>query len=125
VVCITPVTTIRRNGQALDNNYNSVGVPLPCLSVGGNMIRSSAEVFKKWMPAKPSDASPRHNSTGALGGTPIGAPIVGWVANHFGPRWALGIGAVAGFAAALVAVYALVRGPNRSHRPAHQRRPRR
>ena len=22
----------------------------------------------------------------ALGGTPIGAPIVGWVANHYGPR---------------------------------------
>jgi MFS family permease len=42
----------------------------------------------------------------ALGGTPIGAPIVGWVANHFGPRWALGIGAGAGFAAALVAVFA-------------------
>ena len=40
----------------------------------------------------------------ALGGTPIGAPIVGWVANHFGPRWALGVGAAAGFSAALVAV---------------------
>ncbi len=40
----------------------------------------------------------------ALGGTPIGAPIIGWVANHFGPRWSLGIGAVAGFAAALVAI---------------------
>jgi MFS family permease len=37
----------------------------------------------------------------ALGGTPIGAPIVGWVANQFGPRWSLGIGAVAGFTAAL------------------------
>ncbi len=43
----------------------------------------------------------------ALGGTPIGAPIVGWVANHFGARWALGIGAGAGFAAALVAVFVL------------------
>lgn len=43
----------------------------------------------------------------ALGGTPIGAPIAGSVANHFGPRWALGIGAGAGFAAALVAVLAL------------------
>jgi MFS family permease len=43
----------------------------------------------------------------ALGGTPIGAPIVGWVANQFGPRWSLGIGAVAGFTAALVAVYVL------------------
>jgi MFS family permease len=45
----------------------------------------------------------------ALGGTPIGAPIVGWVANHFGPRWALGIGAGAGFTAALVAAYVLAR----------------
>ena len=44
-----------------------------------------------------------------LGGTPIGAPIVGWVANYFGPRWALGIGAGAGFAAALVAAYVLAR----------------
>jgi MFS family permease len=43
----------------------------------------------------------------AVGGAPIGAPIVGWVANHFGPRWALGIGAGAGFAAALVAVFVL------------------
>jgi MFS family permease len=43
----------------------------------------------------------------ALGGTPIGAPIIGWVANQFGPRWSLGIGAVAGFTAALVAVYVL------------------
>jgi MFS family permease len=43
----------------------------------------------------------------ALGGAPIGAPIVGWVANHFGPRWALGIAAGAGFTAALVAAYVL------------------
>src|SRR5262249_11064589 len=45
----------------------------------------------------------------ALGGTPIGAPIVGWVADHFGPRWALGVGAAAGFAAAVVAIGALSR----------------
>jgi MFS family permease len=45
----------------------------------------------------------------ALGGTPIGAPIVGWVANRFGPRWALGVGAASGFAAALVAAYVLTR----------------
>jgi MFS family permease len=39
-----------------------------------------------------------------LGGTSIGAPIAGWVANHFGPRWPLGIGAASGFAAAIVAL---------------------
>ncbi|WP_175685543.1 MFS transporter [Burkholderia anthina] len=45
----------------------------------------------------------------AFGGTPIGAPVAGWVANHLGPRWALGVGAASGFAAALVAVYFLMR----------------
>jgi predicted MFS family arabinose efflux permease len=45
----------------------------------------------------------------ALGGTPIGAPIVGWVANNFGPRWSLGVGAASGFIAALVAIYVLAR----------------
>jgi MFS family permease len=43
----------------------------------------------------------------ALGCTPIGAPIVGWIADHPGPRWALGVGAASGFAAAAVAAYAL------------------
>lgn len=45
----------------------------------------------------------------ALGGTPIGAPIVGWVADHCGPRATLGVGAASGFAAAIVGVYTLVR----------------
>ena len=45
----------------------------------------------------------------ALGGTPIGAPIVGWVADTCGPRWALGVGAASGFAAAAVAGCFLVR----------------
>ncbi|HEX7851717.1 MAG TPA: MFS transporter [Sphingomonas sp.] len=49
----------------------------------------------------------------ALGGTPIGAPIVGWVADHLGPRWALGVGAVSGFAAAIVGVVALAKGFDR------------
>jgi MFS family permease len=48
----------------------------------------------------------------ALGGTPIGAPIVGWVADAFGPRWALCIGAAAGFGAAIVGLGYLVKnGP--------------
>lgn len=41
-----------------------------------------------------------------LGGTPIGAPVVGWVADTFGPRWALGVAAASGlFAAAVALVY--------------------
>lgn len=45
----------------------------------------------------------------ALGGTPIGAPIVGWVADRFGPRWALAVGAASGFGAAIVAICYLVK----------------
>jgi MFS family permease len=37
-----------------------------------------------------------------MGGTPIGAPIVGWVAGEFGPRMAILVGAAAGFAAFLI-----------------------
>ena len=40
----------------------------------------------------------------AVGGTPVGAPIVGWVADTFGPRWALGLGAASGFGATIVAI---------------------
>jgi MFS family permease len=51
----------------------------------------------------------------ALGGTPLGAPIVGWVADRFGPRWALGVGAAAGVSAAMVGlVYLLRRRSERS-----------
>ncbi|CAM2197479.1 MFS transporter, DHA3 family, macrolide efflux protein [Paraburkholderia kururiensis] len=50
----------------------------------------------------------------ALGGTPIGAPVVGWVADHLGPRWALGVGAASGFAAAMVAIHAMAQ---QIHRP--------
>jgi len=39
-----------------------------------------------------------------VGGTPLGAPVVGLVANEFGPRWALGLAAIAGFVAAGVGI---------------------
>ncbi len=45
----------------------------------------------------------------ALGGTPVGAPIVGWVVDTFGPRWAIGVGAAAGIAAAAVGLRYMVR----------------
>lgn len=51
----------------------------------------------------------------ALGCTPIGAPFVGWVADHLGARWALAVGAASGFLAAGVAIYSLTR---KIHQPA-------
>jgi MFS family permease len=56
----------------------------------------------------------------AMGGTPIGAPIVGWVADHMGPRWALGVGASSGFSAAIVALVFLEK--SRHWRQASDRR---
>ncbi|MET0303466.1 MAG: MFS transporter, partial [Microbacteriaceae bacterium] len=47
-----------------------------------------------------------------VGGTPLGAPVVGWVANEFGPRWSMGVGALAGIVAATVAVIWMVRTRN-------------
>jgi MFS family permease len=39
-----------------------------------------------------------------LGGTPVGAPIVGWVAGEFGPRVAIGLAAIVAFIACGIGV---------------------
>ena len=38
-----------------------------------------------------------------MGGTPIGAPLIGAVADAAGPRWAIAVGAASGFVAAGIA----------------------
>jgi MFS family permease len=38
------------------------------------------------------------------GCTLFGAPFVGWIANQFGARWSLAVGAVAGLITAFVAM---------------------
>jgi MFS family permease len=43
----------------------------------------------------------------SLGGTPLGGPIVGWIADRFGPRWAMSVGAAAGFSALFVGLHYL------------------
>lgn len=43
------------------------------------------------------------------GGTPLGAPLVGWVADEFGPRWSLGVAAFSGIIAAMVLIFWLVK----------------
>lgn len=44
-----------------------------------------------------------------VGGTPIGAPFVGWIVNQFGPRWGLGVAAISGILAAAVCLYWLMK----------------
>ncbi|WP_260928905.1 MFS transporter [Novosphingobium sp. 9] len=41
----------------------------------------------------------------ALGGTPIGAPVVGWVAHTMGPRWSLGVAVLAGLLSLAVGLH--------------------
>ncbi len=51
------------------------------------------------------------------GTTPLGAPLVGWIANLAGPRWAIVVGAASGIAAAGVAlVWMIVANHLRVHR---------
>jgi MFS family permease len=45
----------------------------------------------------------------SAGSTPLGAPLIGVVADTFGPRWSLAAGAASGFFAAVVGLYALAR----------------
>lgn len=44
-----------------------------------------------------------------LGCTPMGAPLVGWVADTFGARWAMGVAALSGLAASIVGLRYLSR----------------
>jgi MFS family permease len=44
-----------------------------------------------------------------MGGTPIGSPLIGWIAQVAGPRWSLITGGVASALAAVVAAAYLAR----------------
>jgi len=52
-----------------------------------------------------------------LGGTPLAAPMVGWIADRYGPRWSMTTGIAAGLAAALVGLHYWLR---RTRRPARK-----
>jgi MFS family permease len=48
-------------------------------------------------------------SVAFLGSTPIGGPIVGWIGEHVGPRYAMGLGGVATLACGILSFPALKR----------------
>jgi MFS family permease len=54
----------------------------------------------------------------AVGGTPLGAPLLGHIADTVGPRWAVGAGAASGFVAALVGLLAFARLRRAAAQPA-------
>jgi MFS family permease len=43
------------------------------------------------------------------GGTPLGAPLVGWIADQYGPRWAVGVAAASGILAAVAILIWMVK----------------
>src|SRR4051794_11782659 len=45
-----------------------------------------------------------------MGGTPVGAPVIGWISEHLGARWGLVRGGGVGVAAGLAAAAFLARG---------------
>jgi MFS family permease len=59
-----------------------------------------------------------------FGGTPVGAPIVGWIGDAWGPRWTIAIGSVAVGLALLTASFWLSRRQNVRVSFETQRRPR-
>jgi MFS family permease len=44
-----------------------------------------------------------------MGGTPVGSPLVGWIAAQFGPRWSIALGGIVSAVAAGIAAIALLR----------------
>ena len=92
-------------------NYASFGIALTAIGIAAQTVTTSTNSYVQ--------TSTEHSMRGrviailfaiVLGGTPIGAPIVGWIADALGPRWALGVGAASGLSAALVAfIYLAVR----------------
>jgi MFS family permease len=95
---------------ALMPNYQLFGLALAVVGVSAQTFTTTANgvVQLSTDPAMRGRVMALFLAT-ALGGTPIGAPIVGWVADRFGPRWALSVGAAAGVAAALVGARFLAR----------------
>jgi len=58
-----------------------------------------------------------------LGGTPIGAPLIGWVGDAWGPRWTVAIGGIMCGVAVVVAIAYLVADEGWDVMPWRNRRP--
>jgi MFS family permease len=55
-----------------------------------------------------------------MGGTPVGSPIIGWVGEHFGPRWTLLGGGLLTIVGVVLAVALFARPSNASREQAHE-----
>ena len=58
-----------------------------------------------------------------MGGTPLGSPLVGWIAETLSPRWSIALGGAVSALAALAAGWALLRHENLRVQPRLRPRP--
>ena len=90
---------------ALMPTYLSFGLVLPLVGITSITMLNNANAYVQT--TTPPELRGRVMSLYMaifMGGTPIGAPLIGWVANVYGPRWGLIVGATGGLLAALVAL---------------------
>lgn len=89
---------------ALMPTYLAFLVALPLVGVGALTLINSAQSYLQLN----SDPQMRGRVMGIytllfLGGTPVGSPLVGWVAESLGPRWSIALGGLVSAVAALAA----------------------
>ena len=91
-------------------NYVLFGLSLACVGVASQTFTTTANTTMQLStePAMRGRVMAIFLAI-AVGTTPIGAPIVGFVVDHFGARWGLSVGSAAGFAAAIVGIRYLVK----------------
>jgi MFS family permease len=89
---------------ALMPTYLLFGVVLPLIGITSITMLNNANAYVQT--TTPTDLRGRVMAlyiAVLMGGTPLGAPLIGWVDNAFGPRWGLVVGAMGGLIAAAVA----------------------
>jgi MFS family permease len=89
---------------ALMPSYLGFGLVLPLIGITSITMLNNANAYTQT--TTPPELRGRVMSIYIalmMGGTPLGAPLIGWIANTFGPRWGLIVGAMGGLLAAGIA----------------------
>jgi MFS family permease len=90
---------------ALMPTYLTFGLVLPLIGISSITMLNNANAYVQT--TTPLELRGRVMSlyiAVMMGGTPIGAPLIGWVSNSLGPRWGLLVGAMGGIIAAVIAL---------------------
>lgn len=82
-------------GAAAPSYVLCVAAMVPMGVCAGLLMAQSSGLFTWFSPSTMRGRVLALQSVVFIGSTPIGAPLIGAVADHVGPRWGLGVGAVA------------------------------